>query len=112
MDGIVSLLTTTEGRISRKQWWIGLLVIVAIAIGLTIVLSIISFGNLLLLSWGGFIISLALLWPSYCIGIKRRHDRDNDGRDLVALIGASEPRTRVMRQVQSPSDLRVMRKPR
>jgi len=89
MDGIVSLLTTTEGRISRKQWWIGLLVIVAIAIGLTIVLSIISFGNLLLLSWGGFIISLALLWPSYCIGIKRRHDRDNDGRDLVALIGAS-----------------------
>jgi len=69
MDGIVSLLTTTEGRISRKQWWIGLLVIVAIAIGLTIVLSIISFGNLLLLSWGGFIISLALLWPSYCIGM-------------------------------------------
>ena len=89
MDGIVSLLTTTEGRIGRKQWWIGVLVLIAAGIVASIILSIISMGNLTIMAWGGFLISLALLWPSYCIGIKRRHDRDNDGKDLIALIAVS-----------------------
>ena len=89
MDGIVSLLTTTEGRIGRKQWWIGVLVLIAAGIVASIILSIISMGNLTIMAWGSFLISLALLWPSYCIGIKRRHDRDNDGKDLIALIAVS-----------------------
>lgn len=89
MDGIVSLMTTTDGRIGRKQWWMGLLIIIAVAIVVSIILAIISGGNVAIMAWGGFIVSLVLLWPSYCIGLKRRHDRDNDGKDLIALIAVS-----------------------
>lgn len=89
MEDIVQLLTTTDGRISRKRWWIGVLVLIAISIVAAIILSIISFGNPAIMAWGGFIVSLALLYPSYCIGIKRRHDRDSDGKDLIALIAVS-----------------------
>jgi uncharacterized membrane protein YhaH (DUF805 family) len=89
MEGIISLLTTTDGRINRQRWWIGLLVIIGISIAVAIVLSIISFGNPTIVVWGGFLLSIVMLWPTYCIGVKRRHDRDNDGKDLIALIAVS-----------------------
>ncbi len=89
MDGIVSLLTTTEGRISRKQWWLGILVLIVISIVAIIVLGLVSFGNATVLAWLAVLVNLAMIWPSYCIGIKRRHDRDNDGMDLKILIGGS-----------------------
>lgn len=89
MDGLIALLTTTDGRIARKQWWMGVLVLILVGIAASILLAVISFGNPTVMAWGGFIVSLVLLWPSYCIGIKRRHDRDSDGKDLVALIAVS-----------------------
>lgn len=89
MDGLIALLTTTDGRIARKQWWMGVLVLILVGIAASILLAVISFGNPTVMAWGGFIVSLVLLWPSYCIGVKRRHDRDNDGKDLIALIALS-----------------------
>lgn len=89
MDAIIALLTTTEGRIGRKQWWLGVLVMVVIAITASIVLGILSFGNLSFMAWAAVLINLLLVWPSYCIGLKRRHDRGNDGMDLKILVGAS-----------------------
>ncbi|MEQ9635297.1 MAG: DUF805 domain-containing protein [Devosia marina] len=89
MDNIKALLTTTEGRIGRQQWWIGIVVLIVISIVASIVLSILSFGNGTVMAWFGVLINLALIWPSYCVGIKRRHDRDNNGTDLKILIAGS-----------------------
>jgi uncharacterized membrane protein YhaH (DUF805 family) len=89
MDNIKALLTTTDGRIGRQQWWIGIVVLIVISIVASIVLSILSFGNGTVMAWFGVLINLALIWPSYCVGIKRRHDRDNNGTDLKILIAGS-----------------------
>ena len=89
MDNIKALLTTTEGRIGRQQWWIGIVVLIVISIVASIVLSILSFGNATVMAWFGLLINLALIWPSYCVGVKRRHDRDNNGTDLKILIAGS-----------------------
>jgi uncharacterized membrane protein YhaH (DUF805 family) len=45
--------------------------------------------NFGLMAWGNLIISLLLIYPAYCIGMKRRQDRDNNGTDLKVLLGAS-----------------------
>lgn len=89
MDNIVSLLTTTDGRIGRQQWWIGIVVLIVISIVASIILGIISLGNATVMAWLAVLLNLALIWPSYCIGIKRRHDRDNNGTDLKILIAGS-----------------------
>ena len=89
MDKIVALLTTSEGRIGRQQWWIGVLAVFVIALVVSIVLNFIAFGNFTILAWLYVLLNLALLWPSYNIGMKRRHDRGNDGMDLKILLGAS-----------------------
>ncbi|WP_338722297.1 DUF805 domain-containing protein [Devosia sp. XK-2] len=89
MDNLISLLTTTEGRIGRQQWWIGIVTLVVISIVASIVLGLISMGNATLFAWLAVILNLALVWPSYCVGIKRRHDRDNNGTDLKILIAGS-----------------------
>lgn len=83
MDSLIPLLTTANGRISRQQWWIGTVVVIVIGIVLSIVLG------LVLGAWGQLIVSLALLYPTYCIGVKRRQDRDNNGLDLKILLGVS-----------------------
>lgn len=84
MDNLVPLLTTTTGRIGRQQWWIGTVVVIVASIVLSILLAIIGLG-----AWGQLIASLALLYPSYCIGVKRRQDRDNNGLDVKILLGLS-----------------------
>lgn len=84
MDNLVPLLTTTNGRIGRQQWWIGTVVVIVASIVLSIVLAVIGLG-----AWGQLIASLALLYPSYCIGVKRRQDRDNNGLDVKILLGVS-----------------------
>ena len=89
MDDLKLLLTTTTGRIGRQRWWIGTLAIIVISIIAGIVINIISFGSATVVAWLGVLLNLVMIYPSYCIGIKRRHDRDNDGKDLVALIAAS-----------------------
>ncbi|MBE0581630.1 DUF805 domain-containing protein [Devosia sp.] len=89
MDKIIALLTTSEGRIGRQQWWIGVVAMIVVGIIASIVIGIISFGNATIFGWLVVLLNLALLWPSYNIGIKRRHDRDNDGTDLKIMLGVS-----------------------
>lgn len=89
MDKLVSLLTTTEGRIGRQQWWIGIVAMIVVSILASIVLGIISFGNQALMGWLAVLLNIVLIYPAYCIGIKRRHDRDNNGTDLKILIAGS-----------------------
>ncbi|MBK1796264.1 DUF805 domain-containing protein [Devosia sp. WQ 349] len=89
MDSLKSLLLTTDGRISRKQWWIGVLCLFVVSIIASLVLGILAGGNTTAVAWFAVLINLALLYPTYCIGLKRRHDRNNDGKDVLILLGGS-----------------------
>jgi uncharacterized membrane protein YhaH (DUF805 family) len=87
LDAIKALYTTTDGRISRKQWWLGVVGLIVASIVLSIILAIIGLGTNS--AWGQLIAFLILLYPNYCLSIKRRHDRDNNGNDVKGFLGIS-----------------------
>ena len=78
------ILTSTQGRIPRSQWWAGLvvLVIIAVVLGLIIgwVLGPTTVGIIATL-----ILQILLIYPAYCISAKRFQDRNKPGG--LALIG-------------------------
>jgi len=85
MDDLVSLFTTTQGRISRKQWWIGVVVLILASIVLNIVLGTLAISA----SWAQLISFAIMFVPNWSIGVKRRHDRDSDARDFKIFLGLS-----------------------
>jgi len=87
MDALVPLYTTTDGRLSRKQWWLGVVGLIIASIVLTIILSLVGLGGTS--GWGQLIAFVILFFPSWCIGIKRRQDRDNNATDFKVLMGVS-----------------------
>lgn len=87
MDALKALYTTTDGRIARKQWWLGVVGLIIGSIVLSIILGILGLGGPL--GWGQFIAYAILFYPSWCIGIKRRQDRDNNAMDFKIFMGIS-----------------------
>lgn len=101
-----TLYTKTDGRISRKTWWIGMLILVVINVIITLVLlPLVGLGgpNMAALmaaqsdpaqlaalvtssiqtaAWSSLVVFLIFAYPAYCISVKRRHDRDNKGLDV------------------------------
>ena len=82
----MKLLTTFEGRISRKSFWLGLLVVIILSV-------VVSFAALSIVANGGFvgrlislILSLVLLYPMAAISIKRLHDRGKPAMPWVAIF--------------------------
>ncbi len=91
------LLISLEGRIGKKSYWIGMLVLIAAQ-----TLGMAATGGLdwtpgePLLTTSGTIVSVILLWPMLAVGAKRWHDHDRSGWfnllyfipivNLVALI--------------------------
>ena len=70
-----------EGRATRQQYWMFVLVYILIAIAVSIVEEIL--GTMVL----GALLSLALLIPSLAIGARRLHDTGKSGWwQLVCLI--------------------------
>lgn len=113
MDNIVPLYTTTDGRISRKTWWLA-------AIGIAVVNIIISLlifpmvglggpnaeaimaaaddpsavsglitGSLQAAGWASLILFLLFAYPIYCISIKRRHDKNSKGTDVIGYLAVT-----------------------
>ena len=87
MDRIKLLYTTTEGRLSRKDWWIGVIGLIIASLVLTSILALVGLGGPY--GWGQLIAYVILFYPGWCIGIKRRQDRDNNGTDFKVLMGLS-----------------------
>lgn len=87
MNTIVSLLTTTDGRIGRQQWWTGVIALSVIAFVANTTVIILARNVPLLAVISSTLVILALLWPAYCVGFKLRHDRGNKGTDLGILLG-------------------------
>lgn len=83
------ILTSTEGRLRRKHFWIGLIILIVGAIILSFVLGIIA-GVLfeptsIAIRFVGLLISLAMLFPAYAVYAKRFQDRNKNPQ--LALIG-------------------------
>ncbi len=73
MDGVdfKYLFTSPEGRIARKQWWIGVGILFAVSL-----VSAIVFGSDGVLS---AVVSILMLVAGIMLHIKRCHDRDKSG---------------------------------
>ena len=100
MDWIRSVYLTRDGRVSRKTWWLGVIGLFVAGIILTIVLSLVGLGattyvrdqnvtsaSAVLSPLGNLIFFVLLAYPSYCLSIKRRHDRDSAGLDFKIWFG-------------------------
>src|SRR5215217_8754564 len=85
---VAGSLTGFEGRINRKPFWIGNLIIVAVVIVLVIALLALTDVDLGSRNYriGEAIFSLVLLYPCMALAVKRFHDRDRSG--AFALIFA------------------------
>ena len=113
MDNIVPLYTTTDGRISRKTWWlaaigigvvnivISMLIFPMIGLGMpnseaimaaaddTAAVSALITGSLQAAGWGSLILFLLFAYPIYCISIKRRHDKNSKGTDVIGYLAVT-----------------------
>jgi uncharacterized membrane protein YhaH (DUF805 family) len=113
MDNVVRLYTSTEGRISRKSWWLGVLGIAIVNILISfLILPFVGISMMpdmaALLSgatvdtaalsqtitdsvrrsgWVSLILFAIFAYPSYALSIKRRHDKDNNGMDVIVYLG-------------------------
>lgn len=103
------LYTSFEGRISRKQFWIGVVVLAVVAlvvyfvigsfVGVSMFAGMSAIGPdgtldvealqavMVRASWFSLIMFLIFLWPSAAVWIKRRHDRGSSGIDVWIVYG-------------------------
>jgi uncharacterized membrane protein YhaH (DUF805 family) len=68
------MFTGFEGRINRAKWWIGIIIVVVIAIILSFILNAILGVERLGISQ--FILFLIVLYPGLALATKRLNDRD------------------------------------
>ena len=75
----MDLLFQFDGRINRAKFWLGIVVVAVI----NVIASALFRGNSVFIA---FLITLALLWPSLAVAIKRWHDRDKSGWWLLIVL--------------------------
>ena len=81
------LYMTTDGRIGRQDFWIGVVGLLVVGIVVTVIIAS-TFGMLsrtaMILS---FIVQLVFAYPAYCLMGKRFQDRDKPSTYAAILIG-------------------------
>ena len=87
---MVNLLLGFEGRISRTQFWIGLVVIVAAELilmwllGIPFLPTVMKDVSIRVIE---FAIQVVVLYPTVAIAVKRLHDRNKPGIYVLWLVG-------------------------
>ena len=77
----VYLLSSFEGRISRKTFWIGIAVLIVAELAAYLIAEALQGDRL------SAIADLAFIYPEFAIAVKRAHDRDLPIWILVAFFG-------------------------
>jgi uncharacterized membrane protein YhaH (DUF805 family) len=77
----VYLLSSFEGRISRKTFWIGIAVLIVAELAAYLIAEALQGDRL------SAIVDLAFIYPEFAIAVKRAHDRDLPIWILVAFFG-------------------------
>jgi uncharacterized membrane protein YhaH (DUF805 family) len=110
MDTIKSLYLTTDGRISRKTWWLAAIGLAVVNLLISMVvfpiaglgmpnaaqlaataedpaaLSALISGAVQAASWANLVLFAIFAYPIYAISVKRRHDKDNNGLDVTIYL--------------------------
>jgi uncharacterized membrane protein YhaH (DUF805 family) len=79
-SNLTSLLFSFRGRISRKQWWLGVLII---ALAAALMLGIAVWSNVPLLA---IPLIIAVFVATYALSVKRLHDRGKSGGWALIFI--------------------------
>jgi uncharacterized membrane protein YhaH (DUF805 family) len=106
-----ALYTTTDGRISRQTWWIGAVILGVTNIVITLLIlpifglgmpdmaklaaggadaaaiSAALSGSMQGAAWGSLVVFVLMAYPAYCLSVKRRHDKNNAGQDVLIYFG-------------------------
>lgn len=82
---MTEMFTRFEGRIDRKTWWIGVIVLFVALLVLGVILSVL-FGDGLIGRLLGFAIGIAALYPGAALASQRLHDRGRPMMPRVALF--------------------------
>lgn len=101
------LYTKTDGRISRRTFWIGAIILAVVNIVISLLIlpliglggpniaaitasttdpaqfSAVAAGVIQASAWGSLVVFLIFAYPAYCLSVKRRHDKNNSGRDVL-----------------------------
>jgi len=81
------LYTSFDGRINRKPFWIGCLLMVVAGVILSIVIVMpLTAVSPTLGALAGLILSLAFLYPAAALGVKRLHDQDKPGTLMAVFM--------------------------
>lgn len=108
---MLKLLFDTNGRIGRARFWLGMVLLLIGGFVIFGVLVALGFGHTesvtttttvgsnppattegwksTLSPWGNFIFQVVELYPGLALCLKRRHDRDNAGYDLMVVTFAA-----------------------
>lgn len=109
MDNIISNFTTTTGRINRQPFWIGVIILAVVNIVISLlILPLVGLGmpNMATLAtatdpaamtatiegaikasaWASLVIFIIFAYPYYALAVKRRHDKDNAGLDVLIYL--------------------------
>ena len=87
---MINLLLGFDGRISRMQFWIGMLIVAGVELTLMLVLDVPYFPieqKPLSVRLIEFAIQLVTIYPTAAIVVKRLHDRNQPGFYAVWLLG-------------------------
>lgn len=82
-----ALFLSNTGRISRRTWWIGTLILALASAVLNILL--LSLGLPGAARWGVLLVYILICYPALNLGLKRRHDREHAGQDYIVLLAGS-----------------------
>ena len=87
---MINLLLGFDGRISRMQFWIGMLIVAGVELTLMLVFDVPYFPiekKLLSVRLIEFAIQIVTIYPTAAIVVKRLHDRNQPGFYAVWLLG-------------------------
>jgi uncharacterized membrane protein YhaH (DUF805 family) len=104
MGNLMQLFTSMDGRINRRPFWMGVIVLIIVSIVVSVILMSImgvSLFNMAMsgidadtmmamtrsAAWGSLIAFVIMAYPSAALMIKRRHDRGSSGIEVWALLG-------------------------
>ena len=79
---MLAFLFSPSGRIGRAQWWLAQIAVIAFVIVVVVLMGMLQgateqakTADVLLLAIGLLILSLTLMWMTFCLTVKRYHDR-------------------------------------
>ena len=82
---MTELFTRFDGRIDRKTWWIGVVILFVALVIVSVILGFL-FGDGLIGRLLVMLLGLAALWPAAALAVKRLHDRGRPALPRVALF--------------------------